>query len=196
VRLWTGFKLSTYIHTDVHTYIHTYIHTDVHTYMYIHTYRCFFQCHHMSLMDFVVSPPVFVAEVWTTSEVGMPMRCSYVVPMRWMVIHEYEIPGGALNLNSTKLPRPWSPLGSSLSRKNPHGRTRNRTRDLMINSQKLWLLDHIHTDVHAYIYTWNRWILKCVIKTVGCGTSNKYTNSWCKIWQTFYNNGIINYLFT
>jgi hypothetical protein len=23
----------------------------------------FFQCHHMSLMDFVVSPPVFVAEV-------------------------------------------------------------------------------------------------------------------------------------
>jgi hypothetical protein len=28
------------------------------------------------------------------------MRRSYVVPMRWMVI--YEVPGGALNLNSTK----------------------------------------------------------------------------------------------
>jgi hypothetical protein len=24
--------------------------------------------------------------------------------MRWMVIHEYELPGGALNLNSTKYP--------------------------------------------------------------------------------------------
>jgi hypothetical protein len=25
--------------------------------------------------------------------------------MRWMVIYEYEVPGGALNLNSTKLPK-------------------------------------------------------------------------------------------
>jgi hypothetical protein len=40
-------------------------------------------------------------------------------------------------LNSTKLPRPWSPWGSSPSRKNPHGRTWNRTQDLMISSQKL-----------------------------------------------------------
>jgi hypothetical protein len=70
------------------------------------------------------------------------MRRSYVVAMRWMVIYEYGVPGGALNLNSTKLPRPWSPWGSSPSRKNPHGRTGNRTRDLMISSQKLWPLDH------------------------------------------------------
>jgi hypothetical protein len=70
------------------------------------------------------------------------MRRSYVVPMRTMVIYEYAGPGGALNLNSTKLPRPWSPWGSSPSRKNPHGRTGNRTRDLMISSQKLWPLDH------------------------------------------------------
>jgi hypothetical protein len=41
------------------------------------------------------------------------MRRSYVVPMRWIVIYEYEVPGGALNLSSTKLPRPWSPWGSS-----------------------------------------------------------------------------------
>jgi hypothetical protein len=34
------------------------------------------------------------------------MRYSYVVPMKWMVIFEYEVAGGALNLNSTKLPRP------------------------------------------------------------------------------------------
>src|SRR5215475_11522422 len=32
------------------------------------------------------------------------MRHSYVVPMRWMVIYEYEVPGGALNLNSTNYP--------------------------------------------------------------------------------------------
>jgi hypothetical protein len=70
------------------------------------------------------------------------MRHSYVVPMRWVVICEYEVPGGALNVNSTKVPSPWSPWGSSTSRKNLHGRTGNRTRDLIISSQKLWPLDH------------------------------------------------------
>jgi hypothetical protein len=38
------------------------------------------------------------------------MRRSYVVLMRWMVIYEYEVPGGALNLNSAKLLRPEDPL--------------------------------------------------------------------------------------
>jgi hypothetical protein len=28
------------------------------------------------------------------------MRRSYVVPKRWMVIYEYEVPGVALNLSS------------------------------------------------------------------------------------------------
>jgi hypothetical protein len=28
------------------------------------------------------------------------------MPMRWMVICEYEVPGGALNLSSTELPYP------------------------------------------------------------------------------------------
>jgi hypothetical protein len=70
------------------------------------------------------------------------MRRSYVVPMRWMVIYEYEVPGGALNLSSTKLPRPWSPWESSPSRKTPLGSTGNGTLDLMINNQKLWLLHH------------------------------------------------------
>src|SRR5215469_12179980 len=32
------------------------------------------------------------------------MRRSYVVPMRWMVIYEYEVPGGVLNLNSANYP--------------------------------------------------------------------------------------------
>jgi hypothetical protein len=30
------------------------------------------------------------------------MRRGYVVPMRWMVIYEYEVPGGALNLSTTQ----------------------------------------------------------------------------------------------
>jgi hypothetical protein len=46
-------------------------------------------------MDFVVSLQV-VAEVKQTSETETPMRCSFVVPMRWMVIHEYEVSGGGL----------------------------------------------------------------------------------------------------
>jgi hypothetical protein len=57
------------------------------------------QCHHMSLMDFVSL--LGMAEVQQTSEVGTPMRRGYVVPMRWMVIYGYGVPGGALNLNST-----------------------------------------------------------------------------------------------
>jgi hypothetical protein len=32
------------------------------------------------------------------------MRRSYVVRMRWMVIYEYEVPGGALILKSTNYP--------------------------------------------------------------------------------------------
>jgi hypothetical protein len=52
----------------------------------------------MSVMDFVVSLLV-VAEVKPTSEVGTPMRHGYVVPMRWVVIYGYGVPGGALNLN-------------------------------------------------------------------------------------------------
>jgi hypothetical protein len=58
------------------------------------------------------------------------------------MIYEYEVPGGTLNLSSTKLPRPWLPWDSSPSRKNSHGRTGNRNRDLMISSQKLSPLDH------------------------------------------------------
>jgi hypothetical protein len=34
------------------------------------------------------------------------MRRSYVVPIRWMVIYEYEVKGGALNLSSTNYPDP------------------------------------------------------------------------------------------
>jgi hypothetical protein len=80
------------------------------------------------------------------------MRRSYVVPMRWLVIYEYEVSGGTLNLKSTNYPdhgrqgifpyKEKSPWGSSPTRKNPLGRTGNRTRNPMISSQKLWPLDH------------------------------------------------------
>jgi hypothetical protein len=65
----------------------------------------------------------------------------WYMDMKWMVIYGYEILGGALNLSSTKLPRPWSPWESSPLRNNPHGKTENWTRDLMIGSHILWPLD-------------------------------------------------------
>jgi hypothetical protein len=61
------------------------------------------QCRHMSLMDFVVSPPG-CGQVQPTVVVGTPIKHNYVVPMRWVVIFEYEVPGGALNLNYAKYP--------------------------------------------------------------------------------------------
>jgi hypothetical protein len=50
------------------------------------------------------------------------MSRSYVVPMSWMVIYEYEVPGGALNLNSTHFPDHGHDGDPPLSGKNPHGR--------------------------------------------------------------------------
>jgi hypothetical protein len=64
------------------------------------------------------------------------MRRGYVVPMGWMVIYEYGVPGGALNLNSTNYPDHGHHGDPPLSGKHLHDRARNRTRDLMISSQK------------------------------------------------------------
>jgi hypothetical protein len=66
------------------------------------------------------------------------MKRGYVFPMRWMVIYEYEygVPGGALNLNSTNYPDHGRHGDPPLPEKNPNGRAGNRTRDLMISSQK------------------------------------------------------------
>jgi hypothetical protein len=83
----------------------------------------------MSLMDFVVSPPGCgrsVTDFWGWDPHKAQLRC----------------PDEALNISYTELPRPWSPWESSPSRKNPHGRTANQTRDLMIRCQKIWPLDH------------------------------------------------------
>jgi hypothetical protein len=73
-----------------------------------------------------------------TSEVGTPMRRSYVVWIRWMDIYGYEVPGGALNLNCTNYPDRGHHGDPPLSGKNPRGRAGNRTLDLMISSQKRW----------------------------------------------------------
>lgn len=53
------------------------------------------------------------------------------------------------------------------------------------------------THVHAYTYVRYMDPCVCVIKPVGCGTSQKYTkyrNLQCKILQIFYKNSIINHL--
>jgi hypothetical protein len=105
----------------------------------------------MSLRDFVVSPPGCdrsVTDFWGWDAHEARLRCPgevdgdiwiwsgwWYMDMKWMVIYGYEVPGGVLNLRSTKLPRPWSPWEYSPSRKNPHGWTGNRTRDLIISSQ-------------------------------------------------------------
>jgi hypothetical protein len=101
----------------------------------------FFFCHHMSLMDFVISPPGCGRSVidfwgWDAHEAQL-RRPDEVVGGIWI----WSTRSG-LNLSSIKLPRPWSPCESSPSRKNPCVRAGNRTRDLMISSQKLWPLDH------------------------------------------------------
>ena len=76
-----------------------------------------------------------VADFWGWDAHEAQLRCADDV---WVVIEGDVVPGGALNLNSTNLPRPWSPRESSPS----HGRAGNRTRNLMISSQRLWPLDH------------------------------------------------------
>jgi hypothetical protein len=99
----------------------------------------FFQCHHMSLMEFVVSPPGCgrsVTDFWDWDTHEAQLRCPDEVDSDIWSIRR------GLNISSTKLPRPWSPRESSPSRKNPNGKTGNRTRDLMIISQKHWPLDH------------------------------------------------------
>ena len=65
-------------------------------------------------MDSVVLPPGRGRSVtdfggWDAHEAQL--RCPDDV---WVVIEEDVVPGRALNLNSTNLPRPWSPWESSL----------------------------------------------------------------------------------
>ena len=66
----------------------------------------FFQCHHMSFADFVVLPPGHgrgITDFWGLDAHEAQLRFPDGV---WVVIEEDAVPGGALNLNSTNLPRP------------------------------------------------------------------------------------------
>ena len=100
-----------------------------------------------SFVDFVVLPPGHGRSVtnWGWDAHEAQLCCPTGV---WVVIEEDVVPGGALNLNSTNLPIPWSPRKSSPS----HGRAGNWTRDLMISSQRLWPLDHEAGPDSKYIY--------------------------------------------
>ena len=64
----------------------------------------------------------------------------YVVPDVSGDMQEDEIPGGTLSLNLLTTQRMVTT--GFPARKNSHGRTGNRTRDLMISSQRPWSLDH------------------------------------------------------
>ena len=71
----------------------------------------------MSFVDFVVFPPgrgKSVTDFWGWDAHEAQLRCPDGV---WVVIEVDVVPGGALNPNSTNLPRPWSPRESSPSRK-------------------------------------------------------------------------------
>jgi len=77
------------------------------------------QCHHISFVDFVVLPSEHgrsVTDFWGWEAHEARFRCPDGL---WVVIEEDVVPGGALNLNSINLPRPWSPRESSPSRKIP-----------------------------------------------------------------------------
>jgi hypothetical protein len=117
------------------------------------------------------------------------MRRGYVVPMRWMVIYGYGVPGGVLNLNSTNYPDHGHHGDPPLSRKNSHGRAGNRTRDLMISSQKHWPLDHdAGTDLFNLRFSvrsgW--WVLQHFTTELYCCTLawkpwNHFTSLWPKV---------------
>jgi hypothetical protein len=97
------------------------------------------QCHHMSLMYFVVSPPGYgrsVTDFWGWDAHEAQLRCPD------------EVDGDIWSTRRGLKPtfywttQTMGPMGIFPSRENPHGRTGNQTRDLMFSSQKLWPLDH------------------------------------------------------
>ena len=93
------------------------------------------KCHQMSFVDFVVLPPGHgrsVTDFWGWDAHEAQLRCPDCV---WVVIEEDVVPGGALNLNSTNLPRPWSHRESSPSRKIPMV-------EPGIEPGTSWLVDH------------------------------------------------------
>ena len=84
-------------------------------------------------MDFVVLPPGHgrnVVDFWGWDAHEAQLRCPDDV---WVVIEEDVVPGGALNLNSTNLPRVTA--GIFPFKEDTHGRAGNRTQDLVISRE-------------------------------------------------------------
>ena len=103
----------------IYTYIYIYVCVCVCVCVCVYIYIYIFQCHHMSFVDFVVLPPGHdrnVTDFWCWNAHEAQLCCPDGV---WVVIEEDVVPGGALNLKSTNLPRPWSQRESSPSRKIP-----------------------------------------------------------------------------
>jgi hypothetical protein len=65
------------------------------------------------------------------------MRRSYVVSMWWMVIHEYEVPGGALTQVLLNYPDYGHHGNLPIQGKIPMVEPGIEPRDLMMSSQKL-----------------------------------------------------------
>jgi hypothetical protein len=95
----------------------------------------------MSLMDFVDSPPDCdrsVTDFWGWDAHEAQLRCPDEVDGDIWIWSSRR----GLNLSSTNYPDYGHHWNLPPSRKNPRGRTENRTRDLTISNQKLWPLDH------------------------------------------------------
>ena len=93
--------------------------TQTHNTIYIYIYFFFPNTTTCPFVDFVVLPPGHgrsVTDFWGWDAHEVQLRCPDDV---WVVIEEEVVPGGVLNLNSTNLPRPWSPRESFPSRKIP-----------------------------------------------------------------------------
>jgi hypothetical protein len=144
----------------------------------------FFQCHHMSLMDFVVSPPGCgrsVTDFWGWDTHEAQLRCPDEVDGDMWSTRR------GLNLSPTKLSRPWSPWESSPSSKYSHNRAGNRTRDLMISSQKLWPLDHVGKCGSIWLGLCG--VLVCCIQTSTPNRPNQGLNYiCCHIYRRLYFN--------
>jgi hypothetical protein len=116
----------------------------------------FLQCHHMSLMDFVVSPPGCgrsVTDFWGLDAHEAQLRC----PDEVNGDHDYEVPGWVLAEVLPNYPDHGHhgnlPFHGKISMAEPGI-------DFIISNQKIWPVDHgpghththTHTHTHIYIY--------------------------------------------
>ena len=112
--------------------------------------------------NFVVFPPGCgdsVADFWGWGTLKARLCCPSDVSGDLYMKMRYQDGPLSLNLLTTW---PWSPWGSSPTRKNSHGRAGNRTRDFMISSQKPWPLDLIQNIMTLILH------IKCLIFLYCC----------------------------